>query len=520
MASGDFFRGLSTGIFNELSEQQKLKTERDAQSQRDLVQMLSGLAGSIEPEGLPLLMGHIWDTMGIKKKAGGKGLRGFLDAFSGMPDRTVEDQLGSKFKQLTEGMIGPQQAKAARQQHGLPVALRALAGDKTATPQEATRAAGLEGKMVFRDPRQEKLEEIETRYGAQLQGALDRETYSKGLAAKYQKERDEIQNKAKINQIFTNRMLTAQSPQIARAYQLWHDAYNMGMTPTAPTTDPGMLPPQEFMARAGQILTDEQSNKNIATKELGPLRRNQSAYYGSQVNALKVGKPENKLAREKFDEQLYGKASGMFQEFGKADTEMKSQQAEIKRITDVFNTAAKNRNERQQAQGDKAVRFDEQLGQFVGPGALVLNATNKDLIKKFNDARGKFRTAEGARKTKGEELRSKHGKYVEAGEGDTFRLRSREELEGKPISGGPVRPTPPTKGVLGNVGLTGGVRAPKGDERSIDIRGKGQVLPGMEIPSKIDPNIKYRITYVHPSGKLAYGVIVKSGEQMNFDLNK
>lgn len=186
MARGDFLRGLSEGIFERQGQLRQEQEAKDFQSKQGVIQMLAGLSDSVEPESLPLLMGHIWDTMGIKKQSSGKGLRGFLDAFSGVPNRSVEDQLGTKLRSLTQGMVGPQTARDTRLKNNL--AQKGIPGLMQAAPesaygqQAAADAEGLKKKLVFRDPRQEKLGEIEARYGAQLENQRARQEESHAAA--------------------------------------------------------------------------------------------------------------------------------------------------------------------------------------------------------------------------------------------------------------------------------------------------------------------------------------------------
>lgn len=172
MARGDFLGSFARGIYGEMNNQQQLQEQKDYQSKQGLIQMLTGLADKVEPQSLPLLMGHIWDTMGIKQKSGGKGLRGFLDAFSGMPNRSVEDQLGSKFRELTKGFVGPQEAQGVRlrsniSQKGIP----GLVGAAPTSEYGQKAAADLKdlgNKMVFKDPYQQDLGKIQARYEAQF----------------------------------------------------------------------------------------------------------------------------------------------------------------------------------------------------------------------------------------------------------------------------------------------------------------------------------------------------------------
>jgi hypothetical protein len=173
MADGGFLQGLSEGIFERMGQLRSEQQAKDDQKKQDTIRLLSGLADKVEPESLPMLMSHIWDVAGIKQSSSGKGLRGFLDAFSGMPNRSVEDQLGSKFRELTKGMVGPQQARDTRlrsniSQKGIPGLVNAA--PNSAYGQQASQdLQDMKGKMVFRDPYQQELDKIEARYGSALE---------------------------------------------------------------------------------------------------------------------------------------------------------------------------------------------------------------------------------------------------------------------------------------------------------------------------------------------------------------
>jgi hypothetical protein len=187
VARGEFLKDLSEGIFGRLSELSKEQQVRDDQKKQQTLSFLSSLADKVEPESLPLLMQQIGDVAGMKGK-----LRGFWDAFSGMPNRSVEDQLGTKMRELSDSLIGPDTARLSResnlqqllqpyrQQKSRPRSVEALPG-----PPE------LQGKMIFRDPRREKLQELEERYSAQAQIAADRQA----LGSYYQSMRQEDQQK-------------------------------------------------------------------------------------------------------------------------------------------------------------------------------------------------------------------------------------------------------------------------------------------------------------------------------------
>lgn len=161
--NSNFLSDLSSGIFGRMGELRNEQTGRDEKRRGETLSLLAGLADKVEPESLPLLMQHLGDTMKLQGP-----MKKFWQAFSGMPDRGLEDQLGTKLQGILGSTVGPETAKKARTGGDL-----ARLSQPTNPQQETNRSArlleegALSNKLVFRDPRQEKLDEIERRYEGQ-----------------------------------------------------------------------------------------------------------------------------------------------------------------------------------------------------------------------------------------------------------------------------------------------------------------------------------------------------------------
>lgn len=432
MARGDFLQGLSSGIFERLGQVRQEQQDRDDKQIGNVVNMLAGLVDKVEDPSM--LMGHIWDTMGIKKQKSGKGLRGFLDAFSGMPNRSVEDQAGTKFRELTDSFMGAKDARDIRLRgniatKGIPGLVNPSAGGPGVDKAKADMA-GLKNRIVFRDPYEQQLNLAKMRAEASAQLQSDRLNLQNQYSALRQEDQQrhamDLENLRTENR--NSRNISTLSGQLFVANP---EKYNFDQS----------LAHQE----AAQMLVGKTEAEIQKIIEDYKLKRDMQQYYRAQTTNQKLGKPESPLQREKFDEQLYGKARAMYQKYGEADTEYNTQDAEAKRIGTILSGYATKRNQRKKNPNDEDMTFDEKLGTFIGPGSLGLNAMYEDMIKKYGEAGKKRTAAEGTRKTRGEELQQTHGKYVEALEGGKFRLKSPEEIKSgfkpqrpKLPGGGPV----------------------------------------------------------------------------------
>lgn len=358
----EFLTDLSTGIFSRMEQLRREQLDRDAQTQRNTISVLGDLYSKVRPESQAVILDQLGKAIGVKGK-----MKTFWQAFSGMPDRSVEDQLGTQLRELSAMSISPQQAKQIESKAdiarmfggGSPLSKMfqqpgATMSAQGRAKQEAIDAEkGLAGKLIFRDPRQERLDEIEQRYQAQTQAALEKSAADKALANKYQMERDAANRKGRIDLAFTNQILNAQRPQLRRAYQLWHRDYLAGATPTEP--DPTQYPPQAYLAAAAAELGSEQGLQNRKTE--------------AQINALnrqgtEGGKPLTAAQKAQLDQELTGEAQKLITAVGGAkqtrNTAVQRRDALKKQLEDYAKS--------------KGLTFDSNTGMFVGDDKKAMQA--------------------------------------------------------------------------------------------------------------------------------------------------
>lgn len=185
MARGDFLNDLSGGIFTRLRELRQEQETKDSDQKKQTLSLLASLADKVEPDSLPTLLGHMGDVIGMKGD-----LRKFWDAFSGMPDRSVADKLGTLTKDIYGKMVGPETARTARQTN-LEELIQPYRQQGT-RPRQVANLPGpsqLEGKMVLRDPLKEKVSEIEARYATQAQAQMERQSMMNQFRAAQQEDR-------------------------------------------------------------------------------------------------------------------------------------------------------------------------------------------------------------------------------------------------------------------------------------------------------------------------------------------
>jgi hypothetical protein len=191
--NGDFLRDLSEGIFGRQEELRQEQKAKDAEQRLQTIQLLSSLAPQVEKDSLPLLMGHLADTIGIKGR-----MRKFWDVFGGSPDKTIEEQLGEKVREISSGMIGPETARQSREtykQELLQPYREAGTRPRVVRDLPYMSPPSLAGKMIFRDPRAEESEEFKQRSGAQLESSLRLQEEKGRLDLLQQQARDRIEDK-------------------------------------------------------------------------------------------------------------------------------------------------------------------------------------------------------------------------------------------------------------------------------------------------------------------------------------
>lgn len=212
-----FLQNLSSGIFERLSELNQEKDQQDQQQKASLINLMAGLADKVEPDSLPLLMGHIGELTGINKN---KKFKGFWDAFSGLPSQDMGQRLGETARGIFGSMMGPQQAKDIRlrgniSQRGIP-GLVGAAPTSEYGQKAAADVQGLKNKMVFRDPYQQKIDEIEARSAANLNNQLLMQNQRNEAAATAREE--QYQNRSKLQQEEHDRKSQLAVDQMAQVY--------------------------------------------------------------------------------------------------------------------------------------------------------------------------------------------------------------------------------------------------------------------------------------------------------------
>lgn len=194
MPRGQFLSDLGSGIFERLGQLRDEQTRKDEGRRGEALQFLGSLADKIEPESLPVLMRTMADVGNFKGK-----VRNVWDALSGMPNRSVEDQIGTSLRDAMGLTTGAGTARAARGKAVTNLALDAFSGGPSSSPQTLNEASGMTGRMVFRDPRQERLTEIEQRYGAQNELNLHKLAVTQDFQRRQQEDR-QLHDKAMVEE--------------------------------------------------------------------------------------------------------------------------------------------------------------------------------------------------------------------------------------------------------------------------------------------------------------------------------
>jgi hypothetical protein len=347
MADGQFLRDISSGIFNRLRELDRDQQVKDEKSKLQTIELLSGLAGQVEPDSLPLLMSHIGQTIGVKGK-----LKGFWDAFSGMPNRSQEDQLGTILNQVTSSMVGPQEAKQARQTYKgeLLEPFRAQGTRPRSVEQLPYKTPPtLADRLILRDPRQEKLEELETRYGAQLenQRVMQDQRYQDALGRQQNQSRLKLEEMNAKSQIDSMKAINALSNQLLAGDK--------------------SLTPQMAVEKAGDILGSTAEARLGALRALEPLRAAQTTQAQAIASSMKTNKglsPNQALNEKKT-------AEGVFKAYNLAKGDI----AGAKKTMADLSASITSRMTKGMIRG----RFDPNIGD------IILDDPKDDLILKFDE---------------------------------------------------------------------------------------------------------------------------------------
>jgi len=301
MPQPSFLQDLSGGIFERLGKINQDKESQDQQQKAQLINLVAGLADKVEPGSLPLLMGHIGELTGINKN---KKFKSFWDAFSGLPSQDMSQQLGSKFKEIASGMIGPQEAKDIRlrgniAQQGIPGMVNPAQGgpgvDKARMDLER-----LKSKMIFRDPYQEKLGQIQTQYGAALENQKARQEESHAAAMQRLQTTHELNTQRDFDKY--NQKLNFAVEELARKYMTDEDIlqYHPTQRLAAARQKARATLSQEEGLKVENLQQNVEVKKSVTAKNLNDLRTggSPSVRLGEKRFAYSKGKDRNKLQDE------------------------------------------------------------------------------------------------------------------------------------------------------------------------------------------------------------------------------
>lgn len=434
-----FLDELSTGIFNRMKELRDEQATRDATAQRNTIAVLSDLYGKVRPESQGVILDQLGKAIGVKGK-----MKSFWQALSGLPDRSVEDQLGTQLRELSAMSMSGKQASDIESKADIS---RMFGGGSPLskmfdTPQSRARQSaldaekGLSGRLIFRDPRQERLDEIEQRYNAQTQAALEKSAADKALANKYQTERDAANRKGRINQIMTKYALDSQKDIDKIAWRYYIDDVNAGL---AEWNEGIIQPPFEYQQRASRELQGR--------AKLGDRKTE------AQIRALDATgtgtKPMTPAQKAQLEQELTAEAQKLVTSVGTARTSR--------------NTAVQRRDALKKQLDDyaksKGLTFDANSGLFMGDEMQVAKAQlmleiqsgNRNIPEEYLKAKDESDKAEAGLQTEFGKLKDKrYQNRVRIGQS------ADEDITIIPQRGAGTKPTPATKG--GNPATAGATR--------------------------------------------------------------
>jgi hypothetical protein len=251
--NGSFLNDLSSGIFSRLGELRQEQDSKDQERKLQTIGLLTSLADKVEPSSLPTLLHHLGTVVGVKGK-----LKGFWQALSGLPDRSVEDQLGTQLRDITGQLMGPQAASNIRAGGDMARLFQPTNPEQQFNQSRRLQAErDLSGKMIFRDPRAEKLEDLKTQYGLKFDQQESLLQQREDLLRRRQEENDQrdYQNSLKVNE--QKAQLKAHGDVLKRASLL---AFREGQK----------VPSPDHLQRAAEEISEEQGiNLDLLKARIG-----------------------------------------------------------------------------------------------------------------------------------------------------------------------------------------------------------------------------------------------------------
>lgn len=455
MADGQFLSELSSGIFGRLGELQKQQTSKDESRRGEVLNLLAGLADKVEPESLPVLMGHIGEVMKLKGP-----MKKFWSAFSGMPDRGFEDQLGTQFSEIMSSATGPVTAANTRDSYKqkLLEPFRAE-GSRPRSVGELTRGGPpeLKGKMVFRDPRREELDKI----GAQFEGREQLLQDRLALTNEFKTREGELKrahDKDMLNARFELKRGQAQSE----------------MAGWLISTFPQKFTYDTAYQEAGRRLLGMDEAKVDQIRQRIQLMKSQGNLADVQATQLETGtKPSDIRAERTFDKAQQGEFRKLQSDLATAQARARSIDPEIKSIEGELNAWAKRLIDRG---GDASkASFDPKTRRFVGasPGAESLPMV-APLFQRYNDLLKEKEAVTSGRRTLYGQVTNQFSDYINPTLSEEDEVTLRKEFGGvspagapRTVPGQPAAPRPGPK-----AGLRGTVTIPVVNPEKYEVGGR------------------------------------------------
>ena len=423
MAGGDFLQGLSEGIFERLGEIRKEQESKDELQKKNSIAVLSEAYKNAKPGGQQEILRLMGQVIGVKGK-----MKGFWNAFSGMPDRTVEDQLGTTMKEFSDKLISPEEATNLR-----------AGGDlarlfQPQTPEQETNRAnrlqaekGLQGRIEFRDQVEDELRKIKARGEVAEQVAAERaqmQAYYQGLRQE-DAQRFQLEKAALLEGFRGKRKLRDEASQVAMLSGR-HE------------------PSQEDWETAAQNMHRRGELTEEALQELIHVRQATTAEKRANIKAGKATQGAERLAIaqrgevnkiQKAHQEALGKMS-------KAQSDQDSLAAQIEATIKSYAPNAKFNRATGVIEGADAANAYQILGQEV-----------KDYRNKGGEKAAAEKEASGYYTQAG---RKPYGSLVKRGK---THLEPMEVVNPTETPGTPPA-VPPTRGSLKNVGI--GSQRPRG----------------------------------------------------------
>lgn len=414
MAAGEFLKGLSEGIFERLGELRKEQDAQDELQRKNSIAVLSKAYESAEPGGQQEILRLMGDVIGANK---GK-MKGFWNAFSGMPDRSVEDQLGTTMRQFSQKLVSPEVASKAR-----------AGGDlarlfQPQTPEQQTNQANrlqaekdLQGKIVFKDPFEQQLRFIKARGEVAEQVQADRaalQAYYQGVNRE-DSQRHQEEMKALTESLRSKRKLRDEAEQVA------------GLQGRMEVTSQDWEQAAVNLHRRGELNED-------ALQELINFRRAATA---EKKNNVKSGKSQIPL--ERLNIARRGEANTIQKSHTEAMSKVAKAQSDMDSLVTQINSMT------QKYAGGATFNPDKKM--FEGGNVANANLLAGDLLKEFRTKQAEKEQAQ----------KEAQGFYNQASRKEYSQFLKRGKTFNEPLEiANPEAVTPavpPTRGSLNNVGI-------------------------------------------------------------------